>query len=102
MPVAGGPTLGKLGMGLQFATAAYQVYILPVLSFLAQFKKPDDSVLAAEAQAFIAACLDKDPFAAPGRETSTRASGFSIKTVVDKSGATLGPKPKTIFKKSMI
>ena len=36
---------------MQFATVAYQVYVLPVLSFLAQFTKPNERVLAAETKA---------------------------------------------------
>ena len=36
---------GKLGLGLQLATLAYRVYILPVLSFLAQFREPTSQVL---------------------------------------------------------
>jgi len=42
---------GKAGLGLQYATLAYTVYVLPVLSFLAQFKAPDEDVLQIEEKA---------------------------------------------------
>ena len=42
---------GKVGLGLQYATLAYSIYILPILSFLAQFKVLDDEVFQAEASA---------------------------------------------------
>ncbi len=38
-------------MGLHFSTIAYQTYVLPVLSFLAQFKKPNEKALEAEDKA---------------------------------------------------
>ncbi len=42
---------GKLGLGLQFSTVAYCTYVLPTLSFLAQFKRPNQAVLEAEKKA---------------------------------------------------
>ena len=42
---------GKVGLGLQYATLAYTVYVFPILSFLAQFKIPDEGVLASEDKA---------------------------------------------------
>lgn len=42
---------GQLGLGLNYSTLAYTAYVFPVLSFLAQFKKPDDAVLQAERKA---------------------------------------------------
>ena len=42
---------GSLGLGLQYAAVAYLVYVLPVLSFLAQFRDPDDNVRKAEERA---------------------------------------------------
>jgi hypothetical protein len=34
-----------VGLGLQHSIMAYAVYVLPILSFLAQFKIPDGNVL---------------------------------------------------------
>ncbi len=42
---------GKLGLGLQYTTVAYTTYILPRLSFLAQFKVPSKEVYEAELKA---------------------------------------------------
>jgi len=42
---------GAAGFGLQLATLAYSVYVLPVLSYLAQFKVPDAIALKAEEEA---------------------------------------------------
>ena len=42
---------GKVGLGLYFASLAYSVYVLPILSFLAQFKTPTDEVFQAEEEA---------------------------------------------------
>ena len=42
---------GELGMGLHYSIVAYRTYVLPVLSFLAQFKRPSPKVLAAETKA---------------------------------------------------
>jgi len=61
---------GRAGLGLQFAALAYSVYVLPVLSFLAQFKIPDEKVFRAEERALCAMvpgpyrwCLKSDLFA---------------------------------------
>ena len=42
---------GSMGLGLFFAATAYQTYILPTLSFLAQFRKPGGEVYKAEGKA---------------------------------------------------
>jgi len=42
---------GKTGLGLYFASVAYSVYVLPILSFLAQFKIPSKEVYQAEEEA---------------------------------------------------
>ena len=42
---------GRLGLGFCFASLSYSVYILPVLSFLAQFRKPCEKALQAEEEA---------------------------------------------------
>jgi hypothetical protein len=59
-----------VGLGLYFSTLAYSVYILPVLSFLAQFRAPSEEALRAEEEALRAMvpgpfnwCLTTDLFA---------------------------------------
>ena len=42
---------GKTGLGLYYASLAYSVYVLPVLSFLVQFKEPTAEVFLAEDRA---------------------------------------------------
>ncbi len=42
---------GQLGLGLYYSTQAYCTYVLPVLSFLAQFRRPNDAVWEAERKA---------------------------------------------------
>jgi hypothetical protein len=61
---------GRVGLGLYFSTLAYSVYILPVLSFLAQFRAPSEEVLRAEEEALRGMvpgpfnwCLTNDLFA---------------------------------------